>query len=157
MQKIILCLVTAVAIYVATYGDSILAKDRFAAAGISAQDAITTFHKIRTAVLMHDVTALSTLVHYPIKVSIGRKEIQILNEAEFIRNYDAIINLRVICAVLMQKEDDLAINSYGVMIGRGEIWFSGIITDPSHPTTYKMYITSISNSIYSGYRCSSAS
>ena len=94
-------------------------------AGLNVQLAKVFFTEIKRAIDQGDKKAVSKMVAYPTKVTLkGVRNRKIMNRAEFEEHYDEIINEAVIKAVRAQAYGDLFVNYRGVMVGRGEIWFS---------------------------------
>ncbi len=122
------------------------------------REAITVFQK---AVKGHDAARVAALVSYPIKVTMGGSKRTIKSPQAFVAKYDSIITPAIAAAVQDQKWDDLFVNYQGVMLGRGEVWISGVCRDKScsegrrprdhHPASYlidamsitKRYFTSL--------------
>jgi hypothetical protein len=85
---------------------------------------------IQKSVRKNDVFALSKIVRYPITLKTPQgKNIKVLNPKEFVANYPRVISANWNKAVLRQTYEKLFENWQGIMIGRGEIWFSGICID----------------------------
>jgi hypothetical protein len=96
--------------------------------GDSAQyrQVITAF---QTAVRAHDAKAVAALVHYPLKVTIGTSTRTIKSAGKFAARYDSIITPAIAEAVQDEDFADMMVNSRGVMLGRGEVWVTGICRD----------------------------
>jgi hypothetical protein len=90
------------------------------------REVITAFQK---AVKTHDATAVAALVRYPITVRSGGTKRTIKSQKKFIANYDSIITPAIAKAVEDQDWADLFVNYQGVMLGRGEVWISGVCRD----------------------------
>lgn len=87
------------------------------------------FIKLQKSVLENDKENVSSMVDYPITVTVNHKEIDINNKKELLVNYDKIFNKNLIKTIANQKYSDLFIKDTGVMVGQyGNIWFSGICT-----------------------------
>ena len=90
------------------------------------REAITAFQK---AVKAHDAAAVAALVHYPIKVSVGGSRRTIKTPQKFVAKYDSIMTPAITAAVQDEPYDDMMVNAKGVMLGRGEVWISGVCRD----------------------------
>ena len=81
---------------------------------------------LQKAVKSGDKAAVAALVDYPITVKLGGAERDIENQADFIKNYDAIMTKPVRDAVLSFKMKDYFINRQGLTMsddtGKGSIW-----------------------------------
>lgn len=84
------------------------------------------FYEFKETILSGDPDRLSRMNAYPLDVYSGGEHIVLNNEEEFIQQYSAIITPSLVLAVREQSFDGLFSNYQGVMIGHGQIWFSGI-------------------------------
>lgn len=84
------------------------------------------FAKLQAAIAAGDKATVAGLVDYPFQARIGDKAIKVRDAAHFIADYDRVITAKVKAAVAKQTYATLFANWQGVMIGDGEIWFSGI-------------------------------
>jgi hypothetical protein len=89
---------------------------------------------------------LASLVYYPITIyrfeGNNHKEIQ--NKEEFIANYEKIVTPEWKDSILSQEPAKLFMNWQGVMVSRGELWFSPLCLDQSCKET-KLYIITINH------------
>lgn len=83
----------------------------------------TTFQK---AVADGDKAKVASLVDYPFQARIKGKAVKLRDAAHFIADYDLIVTDKVKHAVAAQTYAGLFANWQGVMIGDGEVWFSGV-------------------------------
>ncbi|MCK9378145.1 MAG: hypothetical protein M0P73_18655 [Syntrophobacterales bacterium] len=87
---------------------------------------ISLITNLKKAVKNGDKAAVAALVDYPIVVSQGKSEREIANQADFIKNYDAIMTMPVRDAVLNFKMKDYFINRRGLVMsdnsGKGSVW-----------------------------------
>jgi hypothetical protein len=90
------------------------------------REAITAFQK---AVKAHDAAGVATLVNYPIKVSIGGSKRTVKSAEAFIAKYHSIMTPTIAAAIQDQPYGDMMVNAKGVMLGRGEVWISGVCRD----------------------------
>ncbi|MDI6029391.1 hypothetical protein QBK99_24865 [Corticibacterium sp. UT-5YL-CI-8] len=83
------------------------------------------FDALKKAVATGDKAAVAAMVDYPFQARIGGKAVKIRDAAHFVADYDKIITTKVKEAVAEQSYPTLFANWQGVMIGDGEVWFSG--------------------------------
>ena len=99
--------------------------NKYEVAGIDDAAAVEKFfHNLQEAMARGDRVRIASMVSYPISVMIAGRKVRLRNRAEFLRRYNAAINLRVKQAVAEQNVENLFVNYQGVMIGDGEIWFN---------------------------------
>lgn len=84
------------------------------------------FDELKKAVAADDKQAVASMVEYPFQARINDKAVKIRDKKHFIAGYDKIITPKVKNAVAKQTYPTLFANWQGVMIGDGEVWFSGI-------------------------------
>jgi hypothetical protein len=94
--------------------------------------AIAFLAKFQDALKRNDRPAVASLVHYPLLVTDGGRK-QIHSRAELLGKFNSIFNASVRAAILNATPDDVWGNYRGFMIGRGVIWFDGIIPPNAHP------------------------
>jgi hypothetical protein len=94
-----------------------------ATADISDADAADFLRRLQSAVTAHNVSAVAALTQFPLTVNgkAGPK-----SPDEFTQQFDAIFTARVRAAILTQSPGNLFANWHGMMIGRGEVWFSAL-------------------------------
>lgn len=88
------------------------------------------FESLKTAVAAGDKQAVSAMVDYPFTARIGDKALTIRDAAQFVADYDMVITPKVKDAIAAQTYETLFANWQGVMIGNGELWFSGVGEPP---------------------------
>lgn len=66
------------------------------------------------------------MVDYPFQARIDGKAVKIRDAAHFIADYDKVVTAKVKHALQAQAYEKLFANWQGVMVGDGEIWFSGV-------------------------------
>jgi hypothetical protein len=93
--------------------------------------AIAFLAKFQDALKRDDRAAVASLVHYPLLVTAGGRK-QIHSHAELLAKFNSIFNASVRAAILSATADDVWGNSHGFMIGRGVIWFDGIVPRNQH-------------------------
>lgn len=86
----------------------------------------TFFEKLKKAVAENDKEAVASMVEYPFKARINGKAVTVRDAAHFAADYDKVFTAKVKEAVANQTYPNLFANWQGVMIGDGEVWFSGI-------------------------------
>jgi len=84
------------------------------------------FDKLKKAVAENDKKTVASMVDYPFKARINDKAVTIRDAAHFEADYDKVFTKKVKEAVAKQTYATLFANWQGVMIGDGEVWFSGI-------------------------------
>lgn len=70
-------------------------------------------------------------VEYPLTVRSGGKRIRMVRSADLEKNAGRVLTEKVCGAVAAQKFDDLFVSARGAMIGKGEVWVSGVCKDKS--------------------------
>jgi hypothetical protein len=88
------------------------------------------FQQIKKAIATNDFGWLSTAVSYPLDVQLTNKVLHLANEADFQKNAGTIVTEQLKSVVKEQSADSLFKNWEGVMVGRGQIWFTRIGEDP---------------------------
>lgn len=86
----------------------------------------TFFDNLKKAVAADDKAVVAAMIEYPFQVRIGGKSLKIRDAAHFIADYDQVITAKVKHALQGQTYETLFANWQGVMVGQGEIWFSGV-------------------------------
>lgn len=84
------------------------------------------FEKLKKAVAENDKEAIASMVEYPFKARINGKAVTVRDAAHFAADYDKVFTAKVMEAISNQTYPNLFANWQGVMIGDGEVWFSGI-------------------------------
>lgn len=87
------------------------------------------FEELKKAVAENDKEAVASMVDYPFQARIDGKAVTIRDTAHFVADYDKVFTANVEEAISNQTYPDLFANWQGVMIGNGEVWFSGICSD----------------------------
>jgi len=86
----------------------------------------TFFDNLKKAVAAGDKAAVAAMIEYPFQARIGGKSLKIRDAAHFIADYDQVITAKVKHALQGQAYETLFANWQGVMVGEGELWFSGV-------------------------------
>jgi hypothetical protein len=99
--------------------------DRLWLAGITdPQEVVTFLENLRSAAGSNDRQALVSLVHYPFTTYNRGIVINRYNTTEdLLVDFDQIFTPKVLTAINNVQYNNLFVNSQGVMIGSGEIWF----------------------------------
>lgn len=84
------------------------------------------FGELQKAVAADDKAAVAGLISYPLESKVGGKTVTLRDADEFVAAYDQIITAKVKKALAAQTYASLFANGEGLMVGDGEIWFSGI-------------------------------
>lgn len=84
------------------------------------------FAHFQKAIAANDKAAVAALIDYPFQARIKGKSAKLRDAAHFIADYDLIVTAKVRQAVAAQSYANLFANWQGVMIGDGEVWFSGV-------------------------------
>lgn len=84
------------------------------------------FDDLKKAVTTEDKAAVAAMVDYPFQARIDGKAVKLRDKAHFIADYDKIVTGKIKSAVANQTYATLFANWQGVMVGDGEVWFSGI-------------------------------
>lgn len=82
---------------------------------------IKTFNILKTSALKNDKKTISDYINYPLTVYINGTKTKISNEAEFIKYYDNIFNLKIKNSLKDQELANLKITPDGIIVGKGEI------------------------------------
>ncbi len=98
------------------------------------------FGQIKKAVLEDDVAWLSEAVSYPITLKTDKGALKLANKKDIEAKAALIFTEHFKTAVKNQSTNALFKNWQGVMIGRGEIWFSEVIekTKSGEATVYRI-------------------
>lgn len=88
------------------------------------------FANLRRAVANNNKEAVAKRVSYPLIINSSSKKRSILNEKQFIAEYNTIITAKIKKALAAQRLDDLFIRDMGVKIGDGELWIAPINSKP---------------------------
>ena len=110
---------------VEAYSEKKDAAGRFDAAGLKEADVRDFLRALQAGVLNRRSDQVAKLVEFPLRVN-GCKRTQYIQRKDFKRRFSWVFGGRVLKAVKEAKFETLAANWQGVMIGAGEVWFSGI-------------------------------
>jgi len=87
------------------------------------------FTDLKAAVVAGNKQAVVAMVSYPLTVKTGGKAVSLRSAQDLLARYDQVVTARVTAAVRKQTYETLFARDTGVMIGDGEVWFSGICSD----------------------------
>jgi len=111
-----------------------------------ASEVIDFLLEIQDSLRTNDKEKLASLVHYPITINQfdGNNDKEIQNAEEFVANYEKIVTPEWKEIILSQEPAKLFTNWQGIMISRGELWFTAICTDESCQDS-RLYIVTINH------------
>ena len=110
-----------------------------------ASDVIDFLLEIQDSLRTDDKEKLASLVYYPITIRFdGNNDKEIQNAEEFIANYEKIVTPEWKDIILSQEPAKLFTNWQGVMVSRGELWFTAVCIDKSCQDA-KLYIVTINH------------
>jgi hypothetical protein len=89
----------------------------------------TFLQVLQAAVAGDDRRQVAAMVSYPLKPRIHGQVVRLRSVQQFLRHYDALLPPTTRAALATQSYETLFVNSQGVMIGNGELWFSGVCND----------------------------
>lgn len=88
------------------------------------------YHRFLTdlqhAVAAHDRNQIAGMVSYPLKTRIAGSSVSLAKPQQFLAHFDELLPQKSLDAISAQSFAGLFANSQGVMIGSGEVWFSGV-------------------------------
>ena len=84
------------------------------------------FAELQAAVAAGDRDALAAMIGYPLSVVIDGSTVTVASRPDFVTRFDRIFTAQVVAAIETQTYATLFARDQGVMIGSGEVWFSGI-------------------------------
>lgn len=137
-MKIVLTFALALFILTNVYAaTAIQGQNKYEVAGIDdAASADKFFLDLKKAVEKDERDKVVMMVSYPINILIKGRRTKLRTKAELLKNYDIAFNKNVKQALAKATASSM-VNSQGVMIGDGEIWFNLI--------DGKLKITAINN------------
>jgi hypothetical protein len=84
---------------------------------------------LKQAVAGADAPAVAAMVSNPLGIGVGGDRVTIRSQEEFLARYEEIVTPDVASAIEKQSYAGVFANADGVMIGDGEVWFSGVCGD----------------------------
>lgn len=111
-----------------------------------ASEVIDFLLEIQDSLRTDDKEKLASLVYYPITIYRfeGNNDKEIQNAEEFVANYEKIVTPEWKEIILSQEPARLFTNWQGVMVSRGELWFTAVCIDTSCQEA-KLYISTINH------------
>ncbi len=91
-----------------------------------------------------DAETIASLADYPLTVQANGETYDVLNEQDFIDNFDDLVSPQTRRAVGRQQYADLFVNSDGVMLADGAVWMAAICEDDACENSH-WAITAINN------------
>jgi hypothetical protein len=82
--------------------------------------------RLKQATASSNWSQVATLIAYPITMRLAGQKTKIASPRAFLSHVGEIMTPKVINAIQAQDFGGIFANSEGVMIGDGEVWFSGI-------------------------------
>lgn len=110
-------------------------------AAIDPAQARQFFMNLKDAIRSNNRRSVCGAVEYPLRVQPG---VTIRNSSQCVQRYAEIFTKYVTDAVTTQEFGELFVNSGGLMIGRGQIWFGGVCEDDTCRKS-RIRITAINN------------
>jgi hypothetical protein len=85
--------------------------------------------RLKQAVAAGDRQSVAAMIAYPLETQVQGKPVTLGAEDDVVRRYDQLFTPAVVAALERQTYATLFANADGVMVGDGEIWFSGVCGD----------------------------
>jgi len=85
--------------------------------------------QLQAAVAADERVRVAGMVSYPLKTKIHGHVVRIGTTQQFLAHYDQLLPQATRTLLAAQSYEELFVNSQGVMIGSGQLWFSGICND----------------------------
>ena len=130
---------------VEAYPEEKSASGRFEAAGLKEAEVRDFFRVLREGVLNRRKDEVARLVEFPLRVNDCKRTLSIQRK-DFKRRFSWVFGGQVFKAVKEAKFETLSANYQGVMIGAGEVWFSGICEGPPAKgdcSKYRIRVTAV--------------
>jgi hypothetical protein len=86
-------------------------------------------HELQIAVSEHARGRVAAMVNYPLRTRINGQWVRLQTPAQFLAHYDELLTPKTQDAITRQTYGELFSNNQGVMIGSGEVWYSGVCND----------------------------
>lgn len=94
------------------------------------------FGQLQDAFLFGDPTTIAALGLYPMTVNANGETYDILEEQDFIDNFDALLTPETQTALGSQDFNDLIVTSEGVGFANGALWMTNVCLDDSCAQTH---------------------
>ena len=106
-------------------------------AGLKVPEVQQFLRDLKSGVAAKDSKVICAMVSYPLSTTTSGT-LKDMNECR--ARYARIFNQKVVEAIDRQRFETLFVNYQGVMIGRGEIWISGVCRDKKCERGYNLRI-----------------
>jgi hypothetical protein len=112
-------------VYLCSLADTFADMDhRYINAGVQDDKALESkVRAFRNAVIVGDKKLVSTMVNYPVTVTLDGKHHDMANAAELLKNYDLIFSAKFIKSIKDSVPHNMFVRYDGVMLGNGDVWF----------------------------------
>jgi hypothetical protein len=84
---------------------------------------------LQAAVAADDRRQVAAMIGYPLKTRLHGQVVHIRTTQQFLGHYEELLPPATRAAIAAQSYQALFVNSQGVMIGSGQLWFSGVCND----------------------------
>ena len=82
--------------------------------------------ELKAEVAAQDWSAIADKVAYPLSVQVSGHRMKVRSRDQFLAHVRSIITHKVCEAIEAQHYEALFANANGVMVGNGELWYSGV-------------------------------
>ena len=86
-------------------------------------------HDLQAAVVGDLREQLAGMVSYPLSTKLQGRAVRIRTPRQFLSHYETLLPVNTRQLIAQQSYEQLFATSAGVMIGSGELWFSGVCKD----------------------------
>jgi hypothetical protein len=100
-------------------------------AGITHRETQDFLESLQAALQAEDRKRVTALVWFPVRVDLDGEFTTVDDVDRFLQLYDRIFTRELIDVILAEQYEELFINSKGVSIGTGAVWFAGLCEDES--------------------------
>jgi hypothetical protein len=85
--------------------------------------------RLQDAVAARDRRSVAAMIAYPLETRVAGEPVTLAAPEDVVRRYDQLFMAPVVAAIARQTYATLFATAEGVMVGDGEIWFSGVCGD----------------------------
>ena len=100
---------------------------------------------LQKASAANDRQAIANMVHYPFSTMLAARRKVLKTPKAFLARYDDIMTPKVRAAIAAQTYETLFSNSNGLMIGSGQVWFTGKCVDATCAKPARIGISAINH------------
>jgi hypothetical protein len=100
---------------------------------------------LQKASAANDRQAIANMVHYPFSTLLAARRKVLKTPKAFLARYDDIMTPKVRAAIAAQTYETLFSNSNGLMIGSGQVWFTGKCVDATCAKPPRIGISAINH------------